>query len=99
MNGNISESWSVASFGNNHVSLSVLLLESRLIIHVFFNFYVFSYTFARYDILQEINFMLSSLVQNPRVVTGEKNSPTVAHACRKRRLKWVLPRLGVGAQG
>jgi hypothetical protein len=26
----------------------------------------------------------------PRVVTGEKNSPTVAHACRKRRLKWVL---------
>jgi hypothetical protein len=25
----------------------------------------------------------------PRVVTGEKNSPTVAHACRKRRLKWV----------
>jgi hypothetical protein len=27
---------------------------------------------------------------DPRVVTGEKNSPTVAHACRKRRLKWVL---------
>jgi hypothetical protein len=25
-----------------------------------------------------------------RVVTGEKNSPTVAHACRKRRLKCVL---------
>jgi hypothetical protein len=24
------------------------------------------------------------------VVTGEKNSPTVAHACRKRRLKWVI---------
>jgi hypothetical protein len=24
------------------------------------------------------------------VVTGEKNSPTVAHACRKRRLKWLL---------
>jgi hypothetical protein len=24
------------------------------------------------------------------VVTAEKNSPTVAHACRKRRLKWVL---------
>jgi hypothetical protein len=23
-------------------------------------------------------------------VTGEKNSPTVVHACRKRRLKWVL---------
>jgi IS1 family transposase len=35
----------------------------------------------------------------PRVVTGKKNSPIVAHACRKRRLKWVLPRLGVGAQG
>jgi hypothetical protein len=28
------------------------------------------------------------------VVTGEKNSPTVAHACRKRRLKWVLPQVG-----
>jgi hypothetical protein len=25
-------------------------------------------------------------------MVGEKNSPTVAHACRKRRLKWVLPR-------
>jgi hypothetical protein len=25
-----------------------------------------------------------------RVVTGEKNSPTVAHARRKRRLKWLL---------
>jgi hypothetical protein len=24
------------------------------------------------------------------VVTGEKNSSTEAHACRKRRLKWVL---------
>jgi hypothetical protein len=36
---------------------------------------------------------------SPRVVTGEKNSPTVAHACRKRRLKWALPWLGVGAQG
>jgi IS30 family transposase len=28
------------------------------------------------------------------LVTGEKNSPTVAHACRKRRLKWVLPQVG-----
>jgi hypothetical protein len=27
---------------------------------------------------------------SPHVVTGEKNSPTVAHACHKRRLKWVL---------
>jgi hypothetical protein len=25
----------------------------------------------------------------PRVVTGEKNSPTAAHASRKRRPKWV----------
>jgi hypothetical protein len=25
----------------------------------------------------------------PRVVTREKNSLPVAHACRKRRLKWV----------
>jgi hypothetical protein len=30
---------------------------------------------------------------NPCVVTGEKNSPTVAHVCRKRRLKWVLPQV------
>jgi hypothetical protein len=30
----------------------------------------------------------------PHVVTQEKNSPTVAHACRKRRLKWVLPQVG-----
>jgi hypothetical protein len=30
----------------------------------------------------------------PRVVTGEKNSPTVAYACRKRRLKWVLTQVG-----
>jgi hypothetical protein len=30
----------------------------------------------------------------PRVVTGEKNSPTVAHACHKRRLKWVLSAWG-----
>jgi hypothetical protein len=30
----------------------------------------------------------------PCVVTREKNSPTVAHACRKRRLKWVLPQVG-----
>jgi hypothetical protein len=29
------------------------------------------------------------------VVTGEKNSPTVAHACRKRRLKWVLGAWGL----
>jgi hypothetical protein len=26
----------------------------------------------------------------PRVVTREKNSPTATHACRKRRIKWVL---------
>jgi hypothetical protein len=32
--------------------------------------------------------MFSSVL--PRVVTREKNSPTVAHACRKRRLKCVL---------
>jgi hypothetical protein len=29
-------------------------------------------------------------VMPPRVVTREKNSSTVAHARRKRRLKWVL---------
>jgi hypothetical protein len=26
----------------------------------------------------------------PRLVTGEKNSPTVAHACHKRRIKLVF---------
>jgi len=26
---------------------------------------------------------------------GEKNSPTVTHACRKRRLKWVPGAWGV----
>jgi hypothetical protein len=34
------------------------------------------------------NFTFTFMV--PRVVTGEKDSPTVVHACRKRRLKWVL---------
>jgi hypothetical protein len=29
----------------------------------------------------------------------EKNSPTVAHACRKRRLKWVLPQVGGWSTG
>jgi hypothetical protein len=31
---------------------------------------------------------------NTCVVTREKNSPTVAHACHKRRLKWVLSAQG-----
>jgi hypothetical protein len=44
------------------------------------------------------NNLAEATLASPRVVTGEKNNPTVAHACRKRRLKWVLPRLGVGAQ-
>jgi hypothetical protein len=35
-----------------------------------------------------------SIPPYPRVVTGEKNSPTVAHACRKRRLNWVLSQVG-----
>jgi hypothetical protein len=35
----------------------------------------------------------------PRVVTGEKNSPTVAHACRKRRLKGVIPQVGGWSTG
>jgi hypothetical protein len=38
-------------------------------------------------------------VGGPRVVTGEKNSPTVEHACRKRRLKWVLPQVGGWSTG
>jgi hypothetical protein len=30
------------------------------------------------------------MVTAPLVVAEEKNSPTVAHACHKRRLNWVL---------
>jgi hypothetical protein len=36
---------------------------------------------------------------HPRLVTGERNSPTVAHACRKRRLEWVLPQVGGWSTG
>jgi hypothetical protein len=39
------------------------------------------------------NVILTTII--PPVVTGEKNSPTVAHACRKRRLKWVLGDWGI----
>jgi hypothetical protein len=40
------------------------------------------------------HFILLALVTlpvlgDPRVVSRDKNSPTVTHACRKRRLKWV----------
>jgi len=35
----------------------------------------------------------------PRVVTGEKTSPIVAHACRKRRLECVLPDVGDSSTG
>ena len=31
----------------------------------------------------------SPMIYLPRVVTGEKNSPTAAHEDRKRQLKWV----------
>jgi hypothetical protein len=34
--------------------------------------------------------MVKWILNNLRVVTGNKNSPTVTHACRKRRLKWVV---------
>jgi hypothetical protein len=43
--------------------------------------------------------MCGAIPQFPRVVTGEKKSPTVAHACRKRRLKWVLPQVGGWSTG
>jgi hypothetical protein len=39
------------------------------------------------------------MYRSPRVVIGGKNSPTVAHACRKRRLKWVLPQVGGWSTG
>jgi hypothetical protein len=35
-------------------------------------------------------FSCQYIYHRPRVMTVEKNSPTVAHACRKKRLKWVL---------
>jgi hypothetical protein len=42
------------------------------------------------QVLLSLKFVGSDVDSFPRVVTGEKNSLTVAHACRKRRLKWVL---------
>jgi len=33
------------------------------------------------------------------IMCWEKNSPTVAYACRKRRLKWVLPQVGGWSTG
>jgi hypothetical protein len=47
--------------------------------------------------IPEFNLLLNFLY--PRVVTEEKNSPTVAHACRKRLLKWVLPQVGGWSTG
>jgi hypothetical protein len=40
------------------------------------------------------NHISSPNLRFPCVVTGEKNSPTVAHACLKRRLKCVLDAWG-----
>jgi len=45
-----------------------------------------------YECRSSANFYMGPKLDSPRVVTGEKNSPTVSHTCRKRRLKWVLPR-------
>jgi hypothetical protein len=42
-----------------------------------------------YFILLTSNLSLS-YTSTPPVVTGDKNSPPVVHACRKRLLKWVL---------
>jgi hypothetical protein len=38
----------------------------------------------------EVNILSSVNLTFLRVVIGEKKSPTVAHACRKWRLKWLL---------
>jgi hypothetical protein len=38
-------------------------------------------------------------IVSPHVVTREKNSPTVAHECFKRQLKWVLPQVGGWSTG
>jgi hypothetical protein len=40
--------------------------------------------------LNELTLILYLNVQDSPCGDREKNSPTVAHACRKRRLKWVL---------
>jgi hypothetical protein len=42
------------------------------------------------DSNKKTEFKIGYRCKVPRVVTGEKNSPTVAHACRKRRLKWAV---------
>jgi hypothetical protein len=47
------------------------------------------------DLFRPRDFISLVIPLTPRVVTGEKNSPTVAHACRKRRLKWVLGAWGI----
>jgi hypothetical protein len=44
----------------------------------------------KHDYITENDILSLDYFSFPRVVTGDKNSPTVAHACRKRRLKWVL---------
>jgi hypothetical protein len=50
-----------------------------------------NYTQIQWEKRKSVRVNCNQLLQRiPRVVTGEKNSPTVAHACRKRRLNWVL---------
>jgi hypothetical protein len=44
-------------------------------------------TVCIYGVGYEFLLVLMSIISH--VVTREKNSPTVVHACRKRRLKWV----------
>jgi hypothetical protein len=42
------------------------------------------------SLILETNFRKIHLNNHPTCGDQEKNSPTVAHACRKRQLKWVL---------
>jgi hypothetical protein len=47
------------------------------------------------NVLNRWKNFFNQVLNVPRVVTGNKNSPTVTHACRKRRLKWVPGARGV----
>jgi hypothetical protein len=49
-----------------------------------------NYEASHHAVLFAFCYFLSLRSKYHRVVTEEKNSPTVAHACRERRLKGVL---------
>jgi hypothetical protein len=66
---------------------SILIMGQNMIVQSTVTILIQITTFV---IKRRKNNLKACIINAPRVVTGEKNSPTVAHACRKRRLKWVL---------